>query len=341
MERIANLDVTRNVPPGTSRLALQIAFGLACTVPAVALRSVVDLISTGAGPFALIYPTVLIATLFGRWQAGVVALVVLLGWVLFVLPPDARLDLTSRGEATRLGLNLFSSVVTLLLAEAFRKAVRAAEAKCVSEIEESRVLRMELEHRTKNNLALVSGLLQLQERRETDPAAKQALAVAAGRVASLAGAYANLPISQSVTEDVPMLPYLSHLVDDVEKAVFDDGVKVRCEVADIRLSRDIAMVIGLYTNEALINCAKHAYRGTQAGTVVVSLTDTDCDWTLQIRDDGQGDTSSDVHFQKPDGSGLGTSLMKALAKQAGARHRIAFQEKGCLVELRASKSGSI
>lgn len=336
MERLAGIDVARKVRPGAQRLAVQALFGAACTIPAMALREAIDLISPGAGPFALIYPSVLIATLFGRWQAGLVALCISFTSALyFVLPPEGSFALTTRSEIIRTALNCLSATVVLLLAESFRRAVRLAEAQREMEIEQSLMLRMELEHRTKNNLALVSGLLQLQERRETDPVAKRALSIAAGRVASLAGAYAHLPISYSVTESVPIRPYLSHLVADVERAVFDQGVCVRCELADISLSRDKATVLGLYTNEALINCAKHAFEGGRTGTVLVSLTSRGSEWILQIQDNGNG--SADGKPKEAVSSGLGSTLMKALAKQAGARHSIRILETGCTVELRGQE----
>ena len=58
----------------TLPLFSQIAFGLICTLSLIMLRMVVNVYSPTAGPFALIYPAIMIATLYGRWQAGLVTL---------------------------------------------------------------------------------------------------------------------------------------------------------------------------------------------------------------------------------------------------------------------------
>ena len=72
-------------------LTRQLAFGLLCTAVFIATRVLVDQIAPTAGPFALIYPTVLIATLFGRWPAGGISYALSLSWVQWWVLPHAAL----------------------------------------------------------------------------------------------------------------------------------------------------------------------------------------------------------------------------------------------------------
>lgn len=328
MRRLAPFDVTRPFQSRPVQLAAQVLFGIGCAGLFWTARLLVDAFSPGAGPFALIFPPILIATLFAHWQAGVFtfALTFLYAWHQLIQPVGSW-SVASHQEQVRVIANGASALLIIFLAEAFRRAVRAADATRDEEIERSEILRRELDHRTKNNFQLMQSLLQLQRRREEHPAAKEALSLAGRRLASFTSIYASLPIAPSAGENVPIKPYLEAIVRDVTAAIFDKNVAVSCEIAAVELPRQTAVAIGLYANEALTNCAKHAFNPGQDGSVRVQFSQTLDGWRLIISDDGRG-TKKDG-----DGGGIGAGLMHAFAKQAGAIHRAAFRGAGCRVEL--------
>ncbi|MAC11420.1 MAG: histidine kinase, partial [Sphingorhabdus sp.] len=73
--RLAELDFPDRVG---SRLPLPVSqalVGIGCTAASFGTRALLDLLLPGAGPFALIFPFVLIATLVDRWQAGVLTMI--------------------------------------------------------------------------------------------------------------------------------------------------------------------------------------------------------------------------------------------------------------------------
>jgi two-component sensor histidine kinase len=330
MHRLADLDVASSFGSGPRRLAVQLLFGVACGVGYVALRSGVDVFAHSAGAFALIYPFILIATLFGHWRAGVVAFLISFSWAWFVLlQPTMDFQFTSEVDRWRVLLNASSALMLIFMADAFRQAVRQRARERDEEIERSEMLRRELEHRTKNNFALLGSLLEIQRRHEKDPAAKQALELASHRLWSFSTIYTHLPVGPSVGEDIPVKPYLMHLVDSVAAAVFEDDVAVNVDIAEAHFPRQTALAMALYVNEALTNCAKHAFDPEEPGSVEVSFRVEGNEWFLSVTDDGKGISASGD-------SGSGSTLMGAFAKQAHAVHEMQAGDNGCRVSLRGT-----
>jgi len=164
-------DLARPVPPVLS----QILFGVLCSVLAIALRMLTDIWLPGAGPFALTIPLVLVATLFGRWTAGIVCqtIVSLHAWF-YVLPIQGSFDFADPTDGPRVFVNLVAGYFVVALAEIFRRAMRHALA-------DREALLLELEHRVKNSFMSIASVLRLQMRNAKDPATQAALQSAIGR----------------------------------------------------------------------------------------------------------------------------------------------------------------
>lgn len=325
MQRIADFDVTSRYSGGFAKLAVQAAFATGCAAVFVAGRSLLDAVAPGAGPYAFIFPFVLIATLYGHWRAGVMTLILCLLWNwMMVLPSTAG---TTTDKVLRLALNAASASILIFLAEAFRRAVRFAAAERDRQVAYSQMLHRELDHQTKNNLQLMQSLLQLQMREETNSPAKAALSLALRRLSNFTTIYARFPTSSPEVQAVHMRSYLGQLVGEVATAIFGANIHVETRFADIALPRETALAIGLYVNEALTNCAKYAFNNGLPGKVAVILDGTADHWTLQISDDGSGAPDA------PSPSGMGSALMEAFAQQAGAEHHQDYPERGCTVRL--------
>ena len=76
MQRLAEFDVSRQFITRRGKLAAQLIFGVICAAAMIGLRSLYDIWAPESGPFAMIYPTVLLATFYGHWRAGLVSFVV-------------------------------------------------------------------------------------------------------------------------------------------------------------------------------------------------------------------------------------------------------------------------
>ena len=298
----------------------------------IVVRMPLNAIAPEAGPFALVYPTVLIATLFGRWQAGFVAWAVAFVWAwYFVLAFVDSFAFELPSDPPRVAINASACLIVLGLAELFRAAVARYAAESRASLDRRLVLMKELEHRTKNNFALVASLLETQRRREPNPAADAALDDAIGRVHAFAQAYSNLAMEQDEGAEVDMGPYLERIVERVGGASFGENVVLSARVAPISLPREMGVAIGLYLNEAITNCAKYAFPEGRAGRIDIEFAARSPeDWSLDIRDDGIGEVAKSGR----DG-GLGSNLMHAFARQAEGAHAIDFSQGGCRATLRA------
>jgi two-component sensor histidine kinase len=332
MQRLARFDVAQQFHAGPKRLTAQLLFGLGCGALMIVSRTLVDQLAPNIGPFALVYPAILLATLYGHWQAGAAATAFSFFWAWwYVLPVGQSFELATSDDGWRVAINALSAMIVLIFAEAFRRAVNEGREQRDTQIERANILLAELEHRTKNNFQLITSLLEMQRRRETSSAAKLALTTAVNRVRSFADAYSRMPVAASEDDQVSIGPYLAQIVDRVAKALFDEQVNVSTNIEDAVLPREHAVALGLYTNEALTNCAKHAFPDGRAGVVRVNFSDGAAGWELTIQDDGSG--------AKPQPRrGTGSSLMDAFAKQAGGTHSIASTKSGCKVRLSATRA---
>lgn len=324
MKRLAKFDVSRGIVQPRVRLLAQLLFGIGCALAMIGLRSLLDLWVPTSGPFAMVYPTIVIATLYGHLPAGIVAYLTSFVWTwYYVLAPTHGFQFEDPTDASRVTINALSTLVVLLLAEGFRRAVASAMAERDKEIERGEVLLQELEHRTKNNFALATSLLEMQRRRETSAEVKQALEHAIARIHSFAAAYANLAQSQGEGAQVSMRPFLEEIVKRVQGGAFSDDVKLELTAAECTMPREVAVAIGLFTNEALTNCAKYAFPDGRKGRVEVRFDGEPEGWRLHIADDGVGNGSGNKNS-----TGIGTRLMEAFARQAEAEFELDVSEQG-------------
>ncbi|MBI1187670.1 MAG: histidine kinase [Alphaproteobacteria bacterium] len=315
-QRLGELDIADALSRYLPALPTQIAFGIACAGAAIGARVVVDLIAPGAGPFSLIYPTILIATLFGRWQAGVTTLAIsfLYAWYA-VLPYPGSFAFEDPGDVSRTLVNAAASTVIMIFAELFRRAVRRAMDERAQESQARALLLRELDHRTKNNFAIVASLLDVQRRHVASDETREALGVAHARVLSFAAAHTALYSDLTDIGAVDMREYLQALIGNLSDALFLSGaVRIELDAAPLTLPRDRAVAIGLVLNEAVTNAAKHAYAPGESGVITVSFGSHDGRWRLAIRDDGRGMPQGAVASS---GSGLGGRLIAAFAQMAG------------------------
>ena len=319
MHRLARYDVADLARPAPQSVSL-ISFGLFCSVVAIALRGITDIWLPGAGPFALTVPIVLIATLFGRWQAGIVCQTIagLHAWY-YILPTINSFGFDDPTDGPRVIVNLVAGYLAVLLAEIFRRANRMA-------MEEREVLLYELEHRVKNSFASISAVLHMQQRSTDDEATRNSLAEAIGQIESYARAYSFLSHSVDRHGEIDIAQYLKEFCETLQASSASSGVRFECRSDPVIVSRDRAITIGLLVNEIATNAVKHAF-DENGGTVSVSFEDTGDGPVLSVSDDGKG-----MSRGSRDG-GHGMTLINALAAQAGGTVAIETGAQGTIFRI--------
>lgn len=318
-KRLGEFDPVAKFSPRIPALVVQAAWGVLCFAAAFLTREFVDVFTPGAGPFSLIFPAIMLSTLYGRWQAGLVTfcLAFLHAWY-FVLPFEQSFSFENPTDQARTVVNGTAAFVILFFAEVFRAAVRQATWERDQELETQALLMRELEHRTKNNFAMVSSLLTMQERKSASEEVKQALMIASARVHSFAAIHETIYTSDKYASDISLKSYLKPLVDQLEMGLFGDRpVKIEIDCPSAFIPRERALAFGLIVNELVTNAAKHAFPDNREGTITVSYIDQpDAPWCLSVSDDGCGSENTKTN-DTPGGSGLGNSLLKSFVAMAG------------------------
>lgn len=321
---------------GVSHLRLtQLLVGVFCFAAAWLVREFIDLFARGAGPFSLMFPAIMIATLYGRWPAGLVTCLLAFAhaWY-FVLPYEHSFDFERPEDLARTIVNGINALIILYFAEAFRAGMRRASSERDAELKAQRLLMKELEHRTKNNFAMVAGLLSIQERSNASLEVKEALSTAAARVRSFAAIHETIYTAEKYSAEISLPHYLGLLLRELDRALFRDRpVEIVLKCDPIWAPRDRAVAFGLIVNELVTNAAKHAFPDGRSGQVTVEYqAEPGAPWRLTICDDGCGP----LNGAAVDGSavsGLGNRLMESFARTAGARIVIEARDTGHCVSL--------
>ncbi len=277
---------------------------------AVILRFALDLVVPGVAPFALAYPTALVATVLGGWQSGLGALYVaqLLAWS-FVMPTAGGFHTATQFASAV--IVAITGTVTVFVAEAFRISAQRVVAERDAKLKERDLLFHELQHRVTNDFTIVSSLLDLQRRRSNAPETREALEQAMGRVRSIARIHRHVyALPEAGMIDIGR--YLNDLCEALRDATLPPAcITLSCECAPAKVSREIALSIGLVTNELVTNAVKHAFPDNRDGQIKVHFRPTEIGWRLSVIDDGIGLPQADRK------SGLGTGLIEGFVSQTG------------------------
>ena len=188
--------------------------------------------------------------------------------------------------------------------------------------EEKALLLREMNHRTKNNLALADSLVSLEAGRIKDPAFVSVLEAIRARLRTIGLVHDSLYRADSGSA-IRLDEYLGRLLGELRLEAL--GVKIESRVQAIALSADSALSIGLVVNELVTNCLKYAFPPGGPGTILVSLGSEGGRVRLIVRDDGKG-------LPESPREGLGGLLVDSLAEQLGGRAS-RRNEGGAVVEL--------
>ncbi len=179
-------------------------------------------------------------------------------------------------------------------------------------IEEKDILFREIHHRVKNNMQIISSLLQLQEEYIDDTRVLNALQDCEQRIGSLALVHETLYRTDSLVE-IPFAVYLESLADAVisSYATVSD-IRAEIDVGDTTLSLDTAVTLGLILNEMMVNSMKYAFQGRSSGLISLRLRQIEGSFMLEYRDNGIGLPEG---FDMDRSGSLGMRLIRILAKQ--------------------------
>ncbi|MFS4417313.1 histidine kinase dimerization/phosphoacceptor domain -containing protein [Maribacter sp. 2307ULW6-5] len=215
--------------------------------------------------------------------------------------------------------------------ENLNKNLAVSNAQLDKRHKENELLLKEIHHRVKNNLELVSSLLQLQSAQIEDPSVQAAMRSSQNRVHSMGIIHQKLYQNEHLTS-IEMRDYFVNLGDNIRNSFDAHGkIKIDCDMPELVLDVDTAISVGLITNELMTNAFKYAFKGKEKGNIQVNLTrqgPNNDNFVLYFSDDGIG-KAIDAPLQ---GTGFGTQLIDLLTKQLNGT--ISYQvENGTKVSL--------
>lgn len=207
-------------------------------------------------------------------------------------------------------------------------------------LQDKDMLMKEIHHRVKNNLAVMSSLLNLQSRYIDDEAARNIFKDSQSRAKTMAIIHEKLYRSGDLKR-IDMKEYIKDLSRDLFYVHLSNhkNVDLVLDVENIMLDVDTAIPLGLIINELLTNSMKHAFSDDQKGIINVNFNKLKDDkLLLEVKDNGKGLSSN---FKVEDSDSLGLRLIYSLTDQICGQIEVDGSHGACFsIKFHERKLGS-
>ncbi|AVH69563.1 sensor histidine kinase [Nostoc sp. 'Lobaria pulmonaria (5183) cyanobiont'] len=217
-----------------------------------------------------------------------------------------------------------------------RRERKQAEEQIKASLQEKEVLLKEIHHRVKNNLQIISSLLNLQAEYLKDNQALEVFKDSQNRIESMALIHEKLYQSQDLAR-INFADYIQDLVTNLFYSynVNSSAITLKMNVEEVFLVIDAAIPCGLIINELISNSLKYAFTQTEGGEICIDFYPNKVNlYTLTISDNGVG-FAQDFDFHNTES--LGLRLVKGLTHQLkgnidfssnnGVKYKIIFSTK--------------
>ena len=190
-------------------------------------------------------------------------------------------------------------------------------------------------HRVKNNLMIISSLLNLQSRYIKDEESKNIFKESQNRTRSMALIHERLYQSTDLKR-IDFGEYIRTLANDLYNTYVMDKslITLNIDVDDVKLDINTSIPLGLIVNELVTNSLKHAFPPGKSGEIDIQFHTQDDKYLLEVKDNGIG-FPKDINYQNTDS--LGLRLINSLTEQidgniqlnnnSGTSFKIIFKEE--------------
>lgn len=187
-----------------------------------------------------------------------------------------------------------------------------AEKQIRQSLREKEVLLAEIHHRVKNNLAVITGLLELQTYNTDSEDVQQVLYESQMRINSIALIHEKLYQSKDLSQ-ISFDVYVEELTNIILSSISNQkDIGMELNIAAVHLTVNQAIPCGLILNELITNAFKHAFEDRKKGTIRIELKEEDRKLTLVVEDNGIG-LPDDLDWNQS--GSLGLSLIQTLSDQ--------------------------
>ena len=187
------------------------------------------------------------------------------------------------------------------------------ERKRLEELKKKELLLKEVHHRVKNNLQVISSLLNLQSRNFSDENVKAAFTDSQNRVKSMSLAHEKLYQSSDLST-IEMSDYIKNLAGYLYQVYkINKDINLIIEADSEYFNVDTAVPLGLILNELITNSLKHAFVNGKGGQILIKFINNNGKYVLEVSDDGTG-FNQDIESHRS----LGLKIVHMLADQLNA-----------------------
>ncbi|MCR9132211.1 MAG: response regulator [bacterium] len=186
------------------------------------------------------------------------------------------------------------------------------------------ILLAEIHHRVKNNLTIISSLLELQVNEFNDPSLKLPFQQSINRVHSIAKVH-ELIYDSNDMDAVNISKYLGRILPSIQKTLQGDRtIHLHLDVPDYRLDMNQSIPLGLMFNELLTNSVKYAFVNRTEGNIYISMAAVGRELRFIYEDDGNGYATGES-FESS--TNLGQTLVKLQLQQLECTYTLDTTDK--------------
>ena len=217
--------------------------------------------------------------------------------------------------------------VRIILTAADVTEARLSEKLKEDLLRDKNILLQELQHRVANSLQIIASVLMQSARRVQSEETREHLHDAHNRVMSIAALQQHLAMSS--LNNVALRPYFMDLCRSIGASMIRDHNQISIEVSvdDSTAGADVSVSLGLIVTELVINALKHAFPDQRSGIITVGYGLQGAYRALSVSDDGVGVSDAGIT------TGLGSSIIEALARKLGANVAVTDAEPGTKVTI--------
>ncbi|GAB4254462.1 MAG: PAS domain S-box protein [Vicingaceae bacterium] len=191
-----------------------------------------------------------------------------------------------------------------------------AEQELVQSLKEKEILLKEVHHRVKNNLQVISSILNLQSSYVKNESVLEVLRESQNRVKSMAFIHESLYQTNDFSS-VNFSKYISDLTKNLIHSYTFSNKKIdlQLDIEEVKLDLDRSIPCGLIVNELVTNALKYAFKNKKKGLLKVSLKQKENTVLLTVEDNGVGFPE---HIDFRETESLGLQLVMSLVEQLNA-----------------------
>jgi PAS domain S-box-containing protein len=202
-------------------------------------------------------------------------------------------------------------------------------------LKEKETLLAEIHHRVKNNLAIVSSLMQMQAMNSDSEDLNRQLLESVLRIKSMAGIHEQLYQANDFAR-LQFSDSLKNLTRNViDTLQTDTDIELNLEIEPIELNINQSVPCSLLMNEVITNILKHGFKGREKGVIQLKSHEVEENVSIQVVDDGVGLPDN---FESMKNSSLGLELIELLTEQLEGENRYYSNGNGTVFELRFKKT---